>query len=65
MLNSMKGIDPKYEPDNIPPCPKKETTGMVVKGVWKEEVLNQKKIDLWHELFGNKTSPVKLYKQIK
>lgn len=54
MLNSIKSIDPVYEPDNIPPKPKEKTDGKLVNNIWVEHVTNQDEIDLWERLFGEK-----------
>ena len=44
MLNAMKGIDPVYEPSNIPPKPKLELNFGVVQ--------NQQDVDDWNLLFS-------------
>lgn len=63
MLNSIKSIDPLYEPDNIPLCPKEKIEVVPVgNGEAKKKVLNQGEIDLWFKLFGENKVREKLLK---
>jgi len=54
MLNSIKSIDPFYEPDNIPPKPKPLSSISLVNGIAIETITNQKEIDLWENIFKQK-----------
>jgi len=58
MLNSIKSIDPLWEPDNIPPCPKKHLVGSLDEKrevyVQEEEKTSKEDRELWFKLFGKK-----------
>ncbi len=62
MLNSIKSIDPRYEPDNIPPCPERKTVSKfnVEKNTYIETITNQDERDLWVKLFGESAYKSKL-----
>jgi len=51
MLNSIKSIDPFYEPDNIPPKP----------GVYE----TKEKLELWEKLFGYSVKQLEDGKRMK
>lgn len=53
MLNSIKSIDPRYEPDNIPPEPDLKDVFERIKdgkAIMRTGV-NQKEIELWNKLY--------------
>lgn len=52
MLNSIKSIDPIYEPDNTPPMPHEENE--LVDGVVVEKKESKKLRELWKTLYSNK-----------
>jgi hypothetical protein len=56
MLNSIKSIDPKYEPDNIPPRPVEYYiyNGDATKEKVTKTLANGSDIELWDKLYANK-----------
>ena len=59
MLNSIKSIDPVYEPDNIPPCPKERFDYKLITledgtKVDRQIAIKDPLRDLWFELYGKK-----------
>lgn len=67
MLNGIQSIDPKYEPDNIPPRPRAKYTGAIewagdgTPSVRDENYnlrpaipSNQKELEAWDDMFGKK-----------
>lgn len=52
MLNSIKSIDPRYEPDNIPPRPKE--LNEIVGAVAVQTIESKKETELWDSIFGKK-----------
>lgn len=67
MLNSIKSIDPFYEPNNIPPKPdvhetivkKYENNKAIVENIGKE------KLELWEKLFGYSVKQLEDGKRMK
>lgn len=61
MLNSIKSIDPRWEPNNIPPRPRENVDIIGTMGnVAKTQVTNQAEIDLWDQLYGGKEQSLQL-----
>lgn len=54
MLNSIKSIDPYYEPDNIPPCPPQEKKVVIESGSAQIEYIDTPLRKKWIELFGKR-----------
>ena len=54
MLNSVKSIDPFYEPNNIPPQPKQEYETKIVDGQAIQIITNKKELELWNSLYQDK-----------
>jgi hypothetical protein len=55
MLNAIKSIDPVYPPDNIPQRPKElEMHPGAIMDRSQNPIMNQKEIDLWDKIFGEK-----------
>ncbi len=52
MLNSIKSIDPKWGSANIPPRPNTRTE--LNKEIGKLYITNQRDLDLWDYLYGNR-----------
>lgn len=52
MLNSIKSIDPFYEPDNIPPCPKSDC----VCGDGGQVDKNAEAIEVWNHFYRLRNS---------
>lgn len=63
---NVAGIDKivyRYEPENIPPCPKPEYENTLPEGsnTYIQTVKNQDRIDLWNELFAGDTEELEVY----
>lgn len=54
MLNAIKGIDPLWGEENIPPRPEVQVEYTLEDGVGKKYFLNQKELDEWDNLFARK-----------
>jgi len=54
MVNSIKSIDPYYEPDNIPLRPQPQVSVEIIKNKAIETLLNKDQLDLWDRLYKDK-----------
>lgn len=54
MLNSIKSIDPVYEPYNIPKRPREDWQYITENGEMDRKLVNKDQIDLWDKLYGKK-----------
>lgn len=54
MVNSIKMIAPRYEPDNIPPCPHEQYKTVLdeKRDVFVQTLENEEEILLWERLYG-------------
>lgn len=55
MINSIKSIDPVWEPDNIPPRPREVRDFETIEGKEQLVITNKEILMLWDKLFKDKT----------